>query len=209
MKKFRIIGILLGFMACAIAVNAQSGLAVDVSQMYTTFKFTDSQGTKLNGDYSGVFSGAYGASYRLVTSGGFMLNVRAGMRKAGATMVYDNMSYKWDLQYVDGRLGLGYMYTSSEIRPYFMVSGYFGYLVRGFQTINNENFDIRDSKAINNLDYGVIASPGVQFELSKVSSVFAEFNYLMGLANIDNDASQKASNIGYGLTVGFQYKFGK
>jgi len=206
----KLAAMILGCMIYAATVNAQPGMSVDATQMYTTFKFMDSQGTVLNSEYKGLFCGGYGASFRFVTAGGFMLQVRAGMRKVGATMVYDNMSYRWDLQYADGRLGLGYMYTGSEdIKPYLYVSGYFGYLVRGYQTINNEDFDLCDKKAINNIDYGVIANPGVQFELSKLSSVYIEFSYLMGLANIDKDASQKASNIGYGLTVGYQYKFGK
>ena len=89
MKKIKLIGFILGFVALTTTVYGQSGLSVDAFQQYATFKFTDSQGTKLNSDYSGVFAGGYGMSYRLVTEGGFMMTVRAGMRKAGATMVYD------------------------------------------------------------------------------------------------------------------------
>ena len=209
MKNLNKFWIILGFIVYGTTVKAQSGIAVDASQMYANFKFTDSQGTKLNGEYSGVFASGYGVSYRLATEGGFMMTVRAGMRKTGSTLLYENMSYKWDLQYADGRLGLGYMFPEGEIKPYLTIAGYYSYLLRGFQTINNENFDVRKSEQVNNMDYGVIASPGVQFELSKVSSAFIEFNYLMGLCNIDKDESQIATNLGYGLTFGVQYKFGK
>src|SRR4030042_2170679 len=174
MKKIKIIWLLLGFISYAATVNAQSGLTVEASQLYASFKFTDAQGTKLNSEYSGIFTGAYSVSYRFISDGGFMLKVGAGMRKAGATMVYDEMNYTWNLQYADGRLGIGYMLKNDRVSPYLSVSGYYGYLLRGFQTINNEDFNIKESESINTSDYGIVVNPGLQITVSDAISTFFE-----------------------------------
>jgi len=207
MKKIKIIWIILGFIGCVATANAQSSLTVEASPLYASFKFTDSDGNKLNSEYSGIFTGAYGVGYRLVTAGGFMVNVGAGMRKAGATMVYDEMNYTWDLQYASGKLGVGYMLVKDNVSPYLSVSGYYGYLVRGFQTINNEDFNIVKSESVNTSDYGILVSPGIQLSVSENLATFIEFNYLMGFANLEKDESQKSTNYAYGLTLGLSFSF--
>ncbi|MBN2611273.1 MAG: outer membrane beta-barrel protein [Bacteroidales bacterium] len=207
MKKIRILWILLGCFGLMAEIHAQSGITVEASQLFASFKFTDAEGTNLNGDYSGIFTGAYNVSYRFVSEGGFMLSIGAGMRKAGATMVYDDMNYNWDLQYADGKLGIGYMLKNDFVSPYLKVSGYYGYLLRGFQTINNQHFDIKKSETINTSDFGLIITPGVQITVTDEISTFFEFNYLMGLKNIEKDESQESKNYAYGLTFGLLFSF--
>jgi len=120
-------------------------------------------------------------------------------------MVYDAMNYTWDLQYANGRLGFGYMLKKNKISPYLNVSGYYAYMLHGFQTINNEDFDLKKSKLLNETDYGIFITPGVQFELSDAVSTFVEFNYLMGLNNLEKDENQNATNFAYGLTLGLSF----
>jgi len=209
MKKIKIILLLLGSISYVTSVNAQSNLTAEASQLYASFKFTDSQGTDLNTEYSGIFTGAYGFGYRFIADNGIMLNAGIGMRKAGATLEYDAMNYTWNLQYANGRLGLGYMLKKDVISPYLNVSGYYAYMLRGFQTINNENFNIKNSESLNITDYGIFITPGVQFTLSDEVSSFVEFNYLMGLQNLEKDEGQEATNFAYGLTVGLSFSFVK
>src|SRR4030042_2135248 len=121
MKKIKIIWLLIGFISCVTAVNAQSGLTIEASQFLASFKFSDSQSTTLNGEYSGIFTGAYGLYYRYVADNGIMLHTGLGMRKAGATMIYDAMNYKWDLKYADLKLGGGYMLQKDKVSPYLTV----------------------------------------------------------------------------------------
>ena len=207
MKKIFVIWILLGFISYVAEVNAQSSLTVEASQLYSSFKFTDSQGTKLNSEYSGIFAGGYSFNYRYISDGGFMLNTGIGMRKAGATMVYDEMNYTWNLQYADAKLGAGYMLINERISPYLKVSGYYALMLRGFQTINNEDFNIKESESINTSDYGIIVNPGVQISINYALSTFFEFNYLMGFKNLEKDESQKSRNYACGLTFGLAFSF--
>lgn len=207
MKKTLIINLLLILLAGSSALNAQSGLYFDASQLYTTFKFSDSQGNALNSDYHGMFKGAYGFGYRFVLDNGFTIKTGIGMNKAGATMVYDDMNYKWDLQYAVFKLGLGYMLKRDRVSPYVIISGYYGYMLSGYQTLNNEDFDIKDSQSLQVSDYGLYFTPGVEINFTEAISSYIEFNYMMGLQNLEKVETQKSSNNAYGLTLGLTFSF--
>lgn len=205
MKKTKIICILFGLLGYMSVVNAQSSLTIEASQLLTSFKFTDSNGNDLSSEYSGIFTGSYGVGYRYISMGGIMINAGFNMRKGGATMDYDAMNYKWDLQYVDGRAGIGYMLPFDFISPYLHVSGYYAYMLRGFQTINNEHFNIKKFESLKEMDYGILITPGVQINILDEISTYIELNYLMGIENIEKQEGQKANNIGYGLTLGLSF----
>ncbi len=209
MKRIKIIWAFLACISYIADVSAQSALTVEASQLYASFKFTDSQSAALTSDYSGIFTGAYGLGYCFTTDNGIMLRTGAGMRKAGATMVYDDMNYSWDLQYADLKLGGGYILKTDVASPYINIAGYFAYLLRGFQTINNEDFDIKHNKTINTTDYGIFIIPGVRFTLTDTFSAFVEGSYMMGLQNLETDEGQKSTNSAFGLTLGLSITLGK
>jgi hypothetical protein len=206
LSKF-LIGVLTVFMF--VGSHAQSSLTIDATQFYSSFKFQDSGGNSLNNEYSGVFTGAYGLGYQYTTDFGLIARGKIGMRNAGANLLYDDMNYSWKLQYADTRLGVGYLYTINKINPYFIASGYFGYLLRGIQVLNNEQFNITESGLLNKMDYGLVFSPGVEFNISDYISAYTEFNYLMGLANLEKDLGQKSTNFAMGITLGLSLKFVK
>ncbi len=207
MKKITIGWLIIVCCGYLTTVKGQSTLTTEATPLYASFKFTDSEENKSNKDYAGIFTGGYGIGYRLITNGGFVLNADIGMRSAGATMVYDDMNYSWKLQYANAKLGIGYMLLNEKVSPYLIASGYFGYLVSGYQTINNEDFNIKKSDAISSTDYGIVVMPGIQINVSDEISVYFEFNYLMGLKNLEKDENQKSSNYAYGLTLGLSFAF--
>ena len=77
MKKIKLVFLIVSMAVYAFTVNAQSGLTMEASQLYASFKYKDSQGTKLNNEYSGLFTGAYGIGYRYISDGGFIFRRRA------------------------------------------------------------------------------------------------------------------------------------
>ena len=154
----------MGFIAFNSTVSAQQGLTIDASQLYSSFKFNDTQDIKLNSEYPGIYTSAYSVGYRYLIDNGLMFRGGLGMRNAGASLVYDDINYSWKLQYADVKLGVGYAYKINKFSPYFVANGYFGYLLRGFQTLNNEDFNITESDILNKTDYGLILSPGVDFK---------------------------------------------
>jgi len=196
-----------GFLITINTLYAQSSIRVDASQLITNFKFTDSKGN-VDDSYSPLFAGAYSVGYAYELDFGLFFNVGAGMRKAGATMVYDAANYQWNLQYAQAKLGTGYAYDLGIVKPYLGVSGYYGYLLKANQTVNNEDFDILDSESIKKDDYGLYFTPGLKINVSGVISVYTEYSYLMGLNNIETgDSGQETNIVSHVVTFGLSFTF--
>lgn len=210
MKYLKLKLLILGLMLFAgIAGAQQQSLTMDASQMVSSFSFLDSESNKQNVDYEGILTGSYSVGYRYILNESIIFRGAFGKRNGGANYVYDNMNYSWRLQYVDVKLGAGYMYNMGRISPYLVVSGYYGYLIRGIQVLNNEEFNITQSGILNQAEFGMVVNPGVNMKLSDYISTFVEFNYTRGLNNIETDESQKAHNLGYGVTLGLSFTITK
>jgi len=204
-KKTKLFLFLIFFGAAATISTAQSSLIIDASQMMTNFSYKNSVATKDKG-YSTNYSGAYTLGYLYHINNNIVLRGGLGMRKAGATLIVDNTNYEWDLQYANIKLGGGYIYGDGRFQPYLMLSGYFGYLLKANQRINNEDFDIIDLGSLDKTDIGIIVSPGVQMKISDDITAYSEFGVLRGLKNIETTADgQKANNTAYSLTLGLAF----
>ena len=203
-KNVIITGILLTW---AFVSFAQSSLTIEASQLFTNFKFKDSQGEKLNKEYNGIYSGAYRISYRYDFDMGLMLRLGVGMRNAGANLTYDGSQYSWRLKYLEESLGVGYKYKLNKISPYLLVSFYLSQLLQGSQILNNEHFNIIDAESLKTSDLGLIFSPGVEFDVNDDMAAYLSFDYLLGLSNLEKIEAQKSSNSALGLTLGLQFKF--
>lgn len=206
-KQTKIIAMLvIGFFSSE-RLQAQSHITFDASQQMTNFKFSSSDGTR-DKEYNVIYNGAYALGFRYGLESGLQFNANLGMRKAGATTVYDASSYTWNLQYTDVKLGIAYSHNKSErFHPYLNVSGYFAYLLKASQVINNENFDILKSKNLSNTDYGVFFSPGLTIIINESMSTYFQYNYLLGLANIETSGDgQISKNAGMSLTLGLAFK---
>lgn len=207
MKKIKLFLFLSLFVACLTTIHAQSGLVLEVSQLYTSFQFKDREGINHNKEYQGLYTGAYGIGYRYVNDIGLIIKPGIGMRNGGANLVYDDVNYSWRLQYADLKLGLGYMTRFETVNPYLLASGYYAFMLRGTQITHNENLNITESNLLSNIDYGLIFSPGVNIKLSDYISSYVELNYFKGLTNIEKDPGQKTKNFAYGLSVGVAISF--
>ncbi len=206
----------IGLLMSLQVVKAQSSITIDASQQITNFVFTDGSGIQENSylvfgeenTYKPVYSGAYSVGYSYLLDFGLFFRTGIGMRNAGATMVYDAANYQWDFRYLHARLGTGYAYEIGRVSPYLGVSGYFGYLLKANQKVNNEDFDIIDSGSIQTNDFGLLFSPGVRIDASDYISIYSEISYLMGLQNIETgDSGQEAVNTAYMLTLGLSFTF--
>ncbi|MFP5471712.1 MAG: outer membrane beta-barrel protein [Bacteroidia bacterium] len=196
-----------GVLFVAYNSKAQTGaVAIDASQVVSNFKFTDSEGTQQK-EYSPRFTSAYSLGYRHKLDNGVIIRGALGMRNAGATLIYDESNYSWNLQYMDIKVGAGYAYSLSKLDVYLTVSPYYAFLLKANQRINNEDYDIKTSAAINKADYGVIFSPGVILNVNDFMSAYVEINYLMGLANLETgETGQKSNNTAIMPTLGVAFK---
>jgi len=189
--------------------NGQSFFNIEASQLVANFKFFDSDGVQ-DKTYSPIYTGAYNLGYSYEFEFGLLLSASVGMRNSGSTMVYDATNYRWDFQYLHNDLGVGYGFALGRFKPYLMVSGYSGFLLKANQRVNNEDFDIIDSESIKREDIGMFFSPGVKITLSDAISVYTEFNYLLGIRNIEiGENVQKSQNFAYSLTLGLSFAIQK
>ncbi len=209
-----LITIVSGLFILPNKTTGQTGITMDASQQMTSFKFTNSVG-EIDNSYSPIFSGSYDVGYAHFLDFGLYFNAAVGMRNAGATMSVDNTNLRWDFQYAQGKLGIGYMYELGRINPYLGISGYYARLLNANQRVNdptreNINYDLLDAGMITEQDYGVIITPGFRIAASDYISVYTEFEYLMGLQNIEpGESDQKAINAGYSLTLGLSFTIAK
>ena len=181
--------------------NAQSSITIDASQNMTNFKFTNSDGER-DKNYSPSYSGSYNVGYRYTTDFGLFAGVRLGMRRAGASTVIDDANYSWDLQYFNANIDLGYQYTLGKVSPYLAVSPYFGYLLRATQTLNHQDFNIINSGDLQKIDFGLFISPGVSFAANDYISIYTQFNYMLGLQNLETNEDQTSNNTLMGISLG-------
>jgi hypothetical protein len=198
--------------------EAQSYVTADISKQYTTFRFLDSNGNQ-DKDYNGVYSGGFSVGYRYNASSGFVFRGSIGMQEAGATLIYDGMSYSWNLSYASVRAGAGWMFGKGKWHPYATVAPYYARLLNAYQRLNNEDFDVKSAGYISSSDYGVEGCPGVLYELDSRIRIYAEMYYRYGLQNLEaegdlmtgsaSNQGQTSNNRAAGISLGLTYQISK
>lgn len=189
------------------AVSQTQSVTIEASQNITNFRFSDSNGN-IDKNYAPVYSGGYALGYKYEMEQGVYFLGKLGMRKSGATYVFDNYNYAWDLQYAELRLGIGYKYGFGKFGAHFVSQPYLGFLVRADQRLNNQDYDLLELGEMNDMDYGVFLSPGINFTASELIGLYLDLNYMFGLANLETNDTQQSQNrlIGASLGVSFTIK---
>ncbi|MES2140417.1 MAG: hypothetical protein V4511_11985 [Bacteroidota bacterium] len=188
----------------------QPALTFDAGQVFSIFKFIDSQGNKPK-EFTHNRTSGFSLGYRYPLLNGLFIRINTGLRKAGASMIYEGLYVNWNIQYADANIGLGYMYPKSYspikgwkggIKPYFSVSPYFGYMLKGNQLIAAFNYDIKKIKSMKATDAGLFFSPGFKIAFSKSIAFSAEYKYILGLKNLETAIDKKSTNRGWAINLG-------
>ncbi len=188
-------------------IKAQSYVSFGIGKNYSTFKFS----TKNIDDniaspgYSAVGSTTVGGDYKFVNSKGLLLSVGLATRKAGASMVHKKRIFLWEMQYVDIKAGIGYEYSKWPIKPYAVIEPYYAYLLNGKQSIGSSSYDIKATKAMKGYDLGAFINLGLRTSIYSNISIFAEYNYTLGLKNIETEAEQYLYNRGFSVHAGLAF----
>lgn len=181
--------------------SSQSYVNVEIKQVFSTFKYFDSQGTE-DKTYSHKVVNAYGLGFQHTSQNGFFVRATVGLHKAGATLGYHNIKYIWSLQYTNIYAGIGFQFTKWRLKPYIALMPYYAYLLDASQTVNSDNYDIKANKAIKSSDFGGFIDSGFNIILTKYLSVYAEYNYIFGLNNIEFAQEEQLYNRGFSLNFG-------
>ncbi len=188
-------------------IPAQSFLNTDAALVFSTFKFISKTNNPDNpsSSYSSISSNAFGVGYKYIKPNGLVILTGAGIRKAGASLIYNGINYTWNLQYIDLKAGIGYQYSKWPIKPYMAISPYYAYLLNARQIIGLSYYDIKSNNTIKSNDFGVFAIAGFNVPVSHHVSVYAEYNYILGLRNIETSASQYLYNRGPSFKLGLLF----
>lgn len=185
--------------------DALPTLTFDVGQVFSTYRFFDDQDNKEK-ELTNIGATGFSLGYHHPLQKGLFVRGNIGMRKGGASMIYEGLDVNWTVQYVDVSIGLGYIYTKKRLKPYFSLSPYFGYMQKGTQTIGADNYDIKKEKSMKTTDFGVFFSPGLKMDLSGSIACYAEYRYILGLQNIETSAEEKLFNRGFSISLGVAIK---
>ena len=151
--KIKLLLCVTGLLFAATAANAQtSAITIEASQNITNFTFKDSAGTK-DKEYNPTLSGGYALGYRYMLEQGIIFSGKLGMRRGGATYVIDESNYSWNLHYFEARLGIGYSHSFGKLGAHLLAQPYLGFLLKGSQRLNNEEFDIITAGSLNTVEF--------------------------------------------------------
>jgi len=182
-----------------------STLIVEASQVFSSFRFVDGRGD-IDNTYDIRLCGAYYIGYQYSWGPGYIVGASVGLCNAGALKVYGSDNYTWELQYERVKLDLGYIYQKMWLKPYVLVSPYYGYLAKASENTGLVNYDIKKSNSIRTSDFGLIPTVGVRIPLSRVFQCYAAANYNLGLLNIETSPGQRLYNRGFSLSLGIAVK---
>lgn len=175
------------------------------SQNMTNFKFTDND-NDIDTSYSPQYSSGFNLGYNYKIKEGVYFQGRIGIRNAGASYVFDDFSYNWNIRYGEFRLGAGYQYDFSALYVHFSAEGYLSYVMSAEQRLFNVYRDMIEAGTIERLDYGLFLSPGVGIGLTENISLELDINYMLGFGNLDTDEGQTTQNRLWGVNLGLNIK---
>ena len=195
------------FMVFTNYSKAQSTVTFDVGQTFSKFKYSDSQG-EIN-DFSNNITGCFSLGYNYFGQNGIIIRGNAGMRKGGASLVYNETDFYWNLQYVDFNIGAGYVFDRLKVKPYIVASPYFAYMLKGEQKIADKTYNVIKNKTMSTLDYGVYVIPGVKVAVTNTLAFYAEYKQIIGLQNLETSSTnnQKTFNRGFSINLGIAISF--
>lgn len=188
-------------------VVAQAYINLEGAQVFSTFKFSSkiSDKDKIftdNQAYAHTTVSAFSLVYQYEDVNGFFILAGIGMRKAGSALVVSNIDYIWKMQYADVKAGIGYQFNKWRIKPYEAVAPYYASLLNANQSVGQKSYDIKASKSVKNYDLGLFLLLGFKATISKQISIFTEYNYILGLKNIETTEDQYLYNRGFSIKLG-------
>lgn len=206
-KLLRISFIIFNLLLINKQLSAQSYLDLSAAQVFSTFKFTSINQQSNNSStttpqYTQFNSNAFSIGYTYVQNKGLLILGGLGFRKAGANMVYKATNYQWNLQYIDVKIGVGYQYDKWRVKPFTTLTPYYAYLLNAKQTVGLNYYDIKTTKSIKPYDLGLFLSGGIKVALSPYILLYSQYDYNLGLKNIETGTNQYLYNRGFAIKLG-------
>ena len=193
------------FVSFSFCANAQDKINLDFAQVFSGFKFKDSQGNK-DAYLSTDIKFSYGLSYIKTFKNGLYIKPELRYKNMGANSSVDNTKIQWDLNYIDFNLGGGYVFNKYRLKPFIGAAFYYAYMFKGSQSVGSDSYDLIKNKALSTTDYGVNINLGLRYDFSENAGVFFEYRNSTGLCQLDKNIDggskelyNKSSSFHFGL----------
>ena len=180
-------------------------ITIDFGQNFTKMQFIDDQGfadTSLKYNFSTALNVGYEYSFEK----GLFIGAKIGYRPGGASYVFDDANYAWNLNYTEVRLGVGYAYDLGPVTARLSVEGYSAYLYRAKQQLHNLERDMLAAGSFRKWDHGLFITPSISYPIADNLDLGLGFNYMMGLHNIETDDGQETKNTLMGSNITLRIK---
>ena len=171
------------FLCCfiiAFSLSAQQ-LYLETGKSISSFSYTDSNGNSIDNLQSK--SNTYlGMGYRDNLNDDKTLFLNLGLSYSdygaiGSDPILDNF-FEWNVSYLGLQTGLDFrLFRLRDFSFYIKGRATFEHLIRGTQTINNQVFNLVGEKEFNNTIFFIKGGLGMQYPISRNTSVFANYFY--------------------------------
>ncbi|MFZ4413648.1 MAG: outer membrane beta-barrel protein [Bacteroidales bacterium] len=181
--------ILLLFLLTVISIftiQAQDKIGFSFGQVFSGFKFKDSQGNQ-DANLSSKINFACLIHYQKEFKSGIFIKPEISFNNLGAKSSFNHTNLDWDMHYLAINLNAGYIYNKYRFKPYTGIGFYYGYLYNANQLIGSDTYDLLETKAISASDMGLNLSLGVRYDYNYNSAVFLELRNSIGLKQLDNN----------------------
>lgn len=193
---------LLFFLSIFLPMKSQNKIGVSFGQMYSTFRFKDSEGNIEDLKYTIKYG--YGVTWQqeiiesLFTEGSLSYNGK------GATSTLGVQKLDWALHYVNAAVSAGYKMKIGRLSPHGGAGLYYGRLLKAEQFIGSDYFDLVETDYIKKSDFGANIFAGIGYDYSDNGSVFVRLNETIGLLQLEKDetATQRMFNRTFSIQLG-------
>jgi hypothetical protein len=142
-----------------------------------------------------------------------MIRAELMLRQAGAKATYNGIPVRWDLNYSD--FALDYfinLFKSRNSKGTFTFAPGFGfsmgYLLNGYQYINDFKYNLVEKEAFNKTDYMVRGMIHFRTNIAKSFFITAEYRAATSIKQIERaDSKESTKNIHQGLIFGVGLRF--
>lgn len=206
MRRLLLIGIITLF-SSGLNAQSKSDVRIHFSENVSWFRFKTTDGT-LDRTLDSKVNFGFGMNYDFIVGPGVYLRPELSFQNLGAIAQNYGEVLNWELNYMHLGFGTGYAYEKYKFQPYVGMMMYFGYMMKGYQTIGTSYLNLKEKKFIDAFDFGASLNYGLNFQFSDQVGTFIEFRNLFGLnqleTNIQDDTDQRLYNRNFSVHFGLK-----
>ncbi|HOF20533.1 MAG TPA: outer membrane beta-barrel protein [Bacteroidales bacterium] len=199
MKKYMILTVLV---INLLPLAGQNKIGVSFNQIYSTFRFKNSEGEIEDLKYTIKYGYDIIWQYKILEV--FFVEGSLSYNCKGASSTLGVQKLDWSLHYANAGVNAAYKMTIGRLSPHGGAGFYYGRLLKADQLIGSDYYNLMETNYIRKSDIGTNIFAGIAYDYSENGSVFIRLNEAVGLLQLEkNDlSSQRMFNRTFSIQVG-------